>query len=132
VSGPFLFIEATCVRVNLGWYQSCSKNLGRADVAKKLINTMKKKLITAASLALIACAVIAAEPNLADQKTAADQKWLTVVQKIAEKGETKISTPSEARVTLLKNWAAMNGYSVEVTKTEAGFKLDVTRNIAKN
>jgi outer membrane biogenesis lipoprotein LolB len=97
-----------------------------------MINTMKKKLITAASLALIACAVIAAEPNVADQKTAADQKWLTVVQKIAEKGQTKISTPSEARVTLLKNWAAMNGYSVEVTKTEAGFKLDVTRNIAKN
>lgn len=99
---------------------------------KKLTKTMKKKLIATAGLALIAFAVIAAEPNVTNQKTAADQKWLTVVQKIVAKGESKISTPSEERVALLKKWAAKNGYFVEVTKTESGFKLDVTRNIAKN
>lgn len=93
---------------------------------------MKKKLIAVAGLALVACAVIASEPNVADQKKTANQKWLTVIQKIVEKGETKISIPSEDRVKLLKDRAAKKGYSAEVTKTEAGFKLDVTRNIPKN
>jgi hypothetical protein len=62
----------------------------------------------------------------------ADQKWLEAVKTMVINGETKISTPSQERVDLLKEWAAKNGYSVQVAKTERGFRLDVSRRLAKN
>ena len=55
-----------------------------------------------------------------------DQKWLQAVEKMVTKGEKKISTPVEARVTLFKDWAEKNGYSVKVTKSEQGFGIEVT------
>jgi hypothetical protein len=62
----------------------------------------------------------------------ADQKWLEAVKTMVINGEAMISTPSQERVDLLKEWAAKNGYSVQVTKTERGFRLDVSRRLAKN
>ena len=53
---------------------------------------------------------------LGDSKEA-DQKWLEAVQKMVAKGEKKISTPSETRVKLLKDWGTKNGFSVQVVKT---------------
>ena len=60
----------------------------------------------------------------------ADQKWLEVAQKKATEGQ-RVSTPSETRVALLKEWATTKGYSVEVTKTDKSFQLDVSRAFAQ-
>ena len=57
----------------------------------------------------------------------ADQKWLKTVEQMVTKGDKKLSTPSESRVTLLKEWGKKNGYAVEVTKTEKGFALEVSK-----
>jgi hypothetical protein len=87
---------------------------------------MKKisKLLTGCFLA---CALtVVAEPNQADQK------WLDAVQKMVAKGETKVSTHSEERAKLLKDWASKKGYSAEVTKTEAGFRVVLTKTLAQN
>ena len=62
----------------------------------------------------------------------ADKKWLEVVQKMVEKGKNKVSTPSQERVELLKKWAAAKGLAVAVSKTEAGFQLELSKNEAKN
>jgi hypothetical protein len=59
-----------------------------------------------------------------------DQKWLEVAQKKAAEGQ-RVSTPSETRATLLKEWATTKGYSVEVTKTEKSFQLEVSRAFAQ-
>lgn len=56
----------------------------------------------------------------------ADQKWLVAVEKMVTKGEKKISTPSEERANLLKQWADKKGYVVKATKTERGFSLELT------
>jgi len=61
----------------------------------------------------------------------ADQKWLEAVQKIVTKGESKVSTPNEVRVNLLKEWGGKNGYSVKATKTETGYNIEVSRNLAQ-
>ncbi len=87
---------------------------------------MKKHLLTIAGILLVACTMVAAEPS------AADQKWLAAVQKMTETGQAKVSTPSEERVKLLKDWAGKNGFSVEVVKTESGFTIGLTRSMAKN
>lgn len=57
----------------------------------------------------------------------ADQKWLKTVEQMVTKGDKKLSTPSESRVTLLKEWGKKNGYAIEVTKTEKGFVLAVSK-----
>lgn len=63
----------------------------------------------------------------------ADQKWLSVVEKMVTNGEKKISTPSEDRVTLLKEWGQKKGYTVTATKTEKGYSIEVTaKTVAKN
>ena len=67
---------------------------------------------------------------LAGTPSEADQKWLEVAQKKAAEGQ-RVSTPSEARATLLKDWATNKGYSVEVTKTEKSFQLEVSRAFAQ-
>ncbi len=65
------------------------------------------------------------EPNQADQK------WLGAVQKMVAKGDNKVSTPSEARATLLKAWASKNGYSAKVVKTETGYSIEVSKQLAQ-
>lgn len=79
------------------------------------------KKLTALFVSLLAFSFLAvAEP------TEADQKWLQTVEKMVAKGETKVSTSSEDRVTLVKDWAQKKGYSVTVTKSEKAFRLELT------
>jgi rRNA maturation endonuclease Nob1 len=66
------------------------------------------------------------------EPSATDQKWLTAVQKMVEDGQTRVSTPSEERVKLLKEWAAKQGLAVQVTKTDAGFSIELQKKVAKN
>ena len=61
----------------------------------------------------------------------ADQRWLNAVEQKVNAGDRTVTTPSQARVDLLKSWAEKNRYSVTVTKTESGFRLDVNKNLAR-
>ena len=61
----------------------------------------------------------------------ADQRWLTAVQQKVTAGDTNVTTPSQERVDLLKSWAEKNRYSVTVTKTDSGYRLSVSKNIAQ-
>jgi HAMP domain-containing protein len=63
--------------------------------------------------------------------TEADQRWLNAVEQKVNAGDTSVATPSQARVDLLKSWAEKNRYSVTVTKTETGFNLSLSKNIAQ-
>lgn len=81
--------------------------------------------------ALIAACVLTAGLSFAGQPNEADQKWLEVVQKKVTQGQTRISTPIEERVTMLKDWAGKNGYSIAVTQNANGFRINLSRNIAK-
>jgi hypothetical protein len=83
-------------------------------------NIMKKFAVLLLGSCLITGYAFAGEP------TAADQKWLQAVEKLVADGQKKVSTPSQDRANLLKEWAAKNGYSVQVTKTDAGFSLEVS------
>jgi len=87
---------------------------------------MKKIIVAVVSSLLFASSIALAEPS------AADQKWLEVVQKMVEKGQTQLSTPSQERVKLLKDWAAKNGFTVTVTQADSSYKLVIARNVAKN
>ena len=87
---------------------------------------MKKVIIATAGFLLIACSVALAEPG------AADQKWLEVVQKMVEKGQTKLSTPSPERVKLFQTWASQHGLTVAVTRADSNYKIEVTKPVAKN
>lgn len=63
----------------------------------------------------------------------ADQKWLDAVEKMVTNGEKKLSTPSEDRVALVKEWGQKKGYTVTATKTEKGYSIEVTpKTVAKN
>ena len=61
----------------------------------------------------------------------ADQKWLSLVEKKVAEGQMQVSTPSEERVKLLKNWAAGNGCSVEVTKSDTAYRIEVPKLLAR-
>jgi hypothetical protein len=77
-----------------------------------------------AGVALIATTALAGEVN------PADQKWLETAGKMVTAGKTEISTPSEARATLLKEWSQRHGYSVNILKGDAGFKIQVSKSVA--
>ena len=83
------------------------------------------------ALVMAGCLLLAGISALANPSEA-DQKWLGVVQKMVEKGKNKISTPSQARVDLVKKWAAAHSLNVAVSKTEAGYQLELSKNLAKN
>jgi hypothetical protein len=83
-----------------------------------------KKLVCLIAL-VVATSFALAETN------EADKKWLDVVQKMVKDGKTQISTPSQERVDLLKEWGRKQGYSVTVNKTEAGFRLELGKLVAK-
>ena len=68
----------------------------------------------------------------AGEPSAADQKWLTTVEKMVTDGQSKISTPEEKRANLLKEWAEKKGYTVKVEKTDKGYRVDVSKTVAKN
>ena len=103
---------------------SLQRHAERNDVNE---NCMKRLVVLSLSgLLLSFCLTASAEP------TQADQRWLGEVQKMVAKGESKVSTPSEERVKLLKTWGKEHGYSVKVIKTDAGFKVELTKQLAKN
>jgi hypothetical protein len=90
----------------------------------------KKDIMKKLSLLLLGCALAFNFAALGGTKNA-DQKWLDAVQKMVAKGESKVSTPNEVRATLLKEWGKKNGYSVKATKTETGYRLEVSKSLAQ-
>lgn len=85
---------------------------------------MKKYLAIVFGLSLVASASFAA--NLSD----ADQKWLAAIDKKIQQGQTEISTPSEARLTLLKTWAAGKGFSTQVQKSGQNYRVTLVKEVA--
>lgn len=82
-------------------------------------------------LALTSVCVLMTSLAIAAEKSDADQKWLQAVEKKITSGDTKISTPTEARVTLLKEWAGSNGYTAQVTKKEQSFQVELSKSVAQ-
>lgn len=80
-----------------------------------------KIAVLALSMVLISGFVASAEPN------DVDKKWLGAVQTMVTEGKTKVTTPSETRVALLKEWGAQKGYAVQVTKSDTGFTVELKR-----
>ncbi len=81
--------------------------------------------------ALTAACVLIAGLAFAGQPSEADQKWLEVVQKKVAEGQTKVSTPIQERVTLLKEWAGKNGYTVAVNQSENSYRLELAKSVAQ-
>ena len=79
--------------------------------------------------ALVLCCLFTVTCAFGEDK-AADQKWLTAVEKKVTQGDRRISTTDQGRVDLLKKWGNEKGYTVKVTKTEDGYSLVVTVNPA--
>jgi hypothetical protein len=86
---------------------------------------MKKIVASLLGCLLLVSLAVTAEP------TAADQKWLETVEKMVARGETRISTPSEARANLLKEWAGKSGYSAKVAKTNTGYSIEVGKSLVQ-
>ena len=84
---------------------------------------MKKLLIVALGCLLTSTVAFSGETS------AADQKWLSAVEKMVSEGQTTVSTPQETRVKLLKEWAGKNGYSVNVTKSDKGFNAKLSKKL---
>jgi hypothetical protein len=66
----------------------------------------------------------------AEGDASADQKWLAVVAKMVEQGKDSVSTGSETRVSLVKNWASEKGLTAEVKKTDQGFQITFSKSLA--
>lgn len=82
-------------------------------------------------IAITTTCLLAAGIVFADDKNQADTRWLAVVEKKITSGQTQISTPMEGRANLLKEWAGRNGYSVQITKSENGFRANVAKTLAQ-
>lgn len=85
-----------------------------------------KKLIALTTTLLLTASIASAE-----SPTEGDQKWLQVVEKKITESQPRISTPSEARLALLKDWASTKGYTLNVTKSESNYRVEVTRSFAQ-
>ncbi len=83
------------------------------------------------SLLLLAAALFSSVA-FAENATEADQKWLAAVQKMVASGKDTVSTASETRVALARDWAKEKGLVAEVAKTEQGFKLTFSKSLAAN
>ncbi len=93
------------------------------------IEVIMKKLVIVTSCFVLALGVVfAGEPNSSSKS---NEKWLAAVEKMVTEGKTKVSTPSKDRVTLLEKWAEKNGYTAKVTKTEVGYQIHLSKNLAK-
>ena len=86
---------------------------------------MKKITVIALGCLLTLNLAFAGDP------TPEDQKWLTAVEKKVADGQTEISTPSQDRVALLKDWAGKKGYTVEVTASGTNYSLKISKDLAK-
>jgi hypothetical protein len=91
---------------------------------------IEKDIMKKLALLLLGCSLAFNLTALGETKDA-DQKWLEAVQKMVAKGESKVSTPNEARANLLKEWGGKNGYSVKATKTETGYSIEVSKSLAQ-
>jgi len=87
-----------------------------------------KKIILLVFAAMLSFNVLSQDQKISE----ADQKWLAVIEKMVASGRHEISTPVEARTQLLKDWAKKNGYTFQVTRTDATFHVELTKDIAKN
>jgi hypothetical protein len=96
------------------------------NVALPKGNATNEKDIMKKLTALLFGCLLSASFAVAGEPSASDQKWLQTVEKMVIGGEKKVSTPNEGRVSLLKEWAAEQGYSIKVTKTETGYSIEVT------
>lgn len=83
------------------------------------------------SKALIVCCLLAVSHALAGETSPADQKWLAAVEKMVAEGQATVSTPSETRVELLKDWSKKNGYSTNVAKADGGFRIELSKSASK-
>ena len=93
---------------------------------KKEIDKHMKKLTAFTSALLLTIGMA-----FAGSPTEADQKWLEIVEKKIIEGQARVSTPSESRVELLKEWASTKGYTLTVTKTDESFQVEATRAYAQ-
>jgi hypothetical protein len=78
------------------------------------------------TVVLMGCMLTLAMTAIAEPSEA-DQKWLKAVEKMLAKGEKKVSTHDESRVKLLKEWAKKEGYDLEVTKVDEGFRVEFSK-----
>ncbi|MCU0784085.1 MAG: hypothetical protein MUF81_08580 [Verrucomicrobia bacterium] len=80
----------------------------------------------------IACGgLLSISSALAGEPSQGDQKWLTAIEQKVAQGDTKISTSSEERVKLLKEWAGTKGYTVVVTKCDASYRVELSKSLAQ-
>ena len=96
------------------------------DVALRIIHSTKAKDTMKKLTVLLLGCLLAVSFAPAGEPSAADQKWIQAVKNMVTKGEKKVATPNEGRVALLKEWALKKGYAVKVTKTDAGFTIEVS------
>jgi hypothetical protein len=127
-----------CVRRRIRPHHRSRHRPGEKPVARKLPNFLNRRVAaykeesTMKKLtALTAACVLIAGLAFAGQPSEADQKWLEVVQKKVTEGQTRISTPIAERVSLLKDWADKNGYTVAVSQSENSYRLELAKNIAQ-
>src|SRR4051812_1371183 len=107
---------------------------GEANVARKLLflnscflsSAKKKDIMKKLTVLLFGC-VLAFRLTALAEPSEADQKWLKTVQKMVAKGEKKVITHDEARVKLVKTWADKDGYTVQVTKQDNGYRLEIEK-----
>ncbi len=66
-----------------------------------------------------------------EETKAANQKWLEVVKSMVSEGQSVVSTPSEARLNLVKDWSKQNGFTASVTKEQAGYRIEITKGFAQ-
>jgi hypothetical protein len=128
----------TQVKAVPGWFALWETSTGRGTEAANPVPApqsrgtkegqinMKKLKLTALTLGGLLTLSLA----FAGEPSAADQKWLSVVEKKIVEGQTQVSTPALERVTLVKEWAGKNGYAVQVTKIENSFQIDLSKSIA--
>ena len=90
----------------------------------------EKRIMKKLATLLLGCLLTVGYAALAEPSEA-DQKWLDAVKKMVVSGQSTVSTPSEGRATLLKDWAGKEGYSVQTTKTETGYRLEVSKHLAQ-
>ena len=89
---------------------------------------LMKKLVLLAFTSVLTFNLLGAEPTASD----ADQRWLAAIEKMVVNGRHEISTPAAARMQLLEDWAKKNGYSVQVTKMDATFHVELSKGLVKN
>jgi hypothetical protein len=85
-----------------------------------------------AKMLLLACFLTSGLAFADTSATDADKKWLQAVEKMVTDGKMKVSTPSETRVNLLKEWAGKNGYTANSARTGTSYKVELSKSVVKN